>query len=148
MDELAAKQVCRCGHAQAFHSRVEGVDHKPGITGPLAKCTLCACREFRRPSFEELLARSSLGTSDVQEAAARTPPRVVAEILRRAGQLKGDTAHDDERISCPHVGDFGHWFCGVCPEHQRPRPECGCAVRRTEDGQLVPLEGERVRLLL
>ena len=31
-----------------------------------------------------------------------------------------------ERTACPVVGEPGHWQCGTCPEHQRPRHHCGC----------------------
>ena len=35
--------------------------------------------------------------------------------------------HDDlERVNCPDAGELGHWYCGWCPEHDKPRFECGC----------------------
>ena len=49
-----------------------------------------------------------------------------------------------ECVNCRRAGEFGHWFCGVCRTHKRPRFRCGCAVRRAEAGELVPLEGEKI----
>lgn len=31
-----------------------------------------------------------------------------------------------ERILCANVGELGHWSCGVCPTHEKPRFQCGC----------------------
>lgn len=41
---------------------------------------------------------------------------------------------DLERINCPCSGGFGHWQCGLCPEHNKARFECGC-LRRSTDGR-------------
>ena len=32
---------------------------------------------------------------------------------------------DLTRVSCPTVGELGHWQCGWCEKHDRPRFECG-----------------------
>lgn len=30
------------------------------------------------------------------------------------------------RVNCPRVGEVGHFLCGMCQEHNKPRFECGC----------------------
>jgi len=35
--------------------------------------------------------------------------------------------HDDlDRCNCTRAGDIGHWSCGWCEEHNKPRFVCGC----------------------
>lgn len=35
--------------------------------------------------------------------------------------------HDDlERCNCKQAGEIGHWFCGWCEKHDKPRAVCGC----------------------
>ena len=35
--------------------------------------------------------------------------------------------HDDlDRVNCPQAGRILHQQCGWCPEHDGPRPACGC----------------------
>lgn len=33
-----------------------------------------------------------------------------------------------ERTACEKVGGIGHFQCGTCPEHNRPRHHCGCVL--------------------
>jgi len=34
---------------------------------------------------------------------------------------------DLDRVNCDLGPDHvGHWHCGVCPTHDKPRFECGC----------------------
>jgi len=35
---------------------------------------------------------------------------------------------DLDRVNCKEVGTLGHWFCGVCETHNKPRFECGCMI--------------------
>lgn len=35
---------------------------------------------------------------------------------------------DLERVNCDKAGEFGHFMCGICAEHTKPRFECGCMV--------------------
>lgn len=38
-----------------------------------------------------------------------------------------DCAPDcQERTECPDAGKIGHWQCGHCPDHDKPRHHCGC----------------------
>lgn len=37
---------------------------------------------------------------------------------------------DLERANCSEAGDVGHFMCGVCDEHKKPRFECGCLARK------------------
>ena len=42
-------------------------------------------------------------------------------------QVGRDPEHDDlERMYCKDAGKLGHWFCGFCTDHQKPRFICGC----------------------
>ena len=50
---------------------------------------------------------------------------------------------DHERATCELAGQFGHWGCGMCPHHGRPRFECGCVMH-----QLGRDEPARYRLAL
>jgi hypothetical protein len=55
-----------------------------------------------------------------------------------------DMAGDDhERATCPRAGEIGHWMCGVCHRHRRPRYECGCRA-----GVRHPYEPEAYRFAL
>lgn len=35
---------------------------------------------------------------------------------------------DDDiiRVTCPYAGQVGHYSCGICPKHRKPRYVCGC----------------------
>jgi len=33
---------------------------------------------------------------------------------------------DVDRVNCPDAGKFGHWMCGWCDHHWKPRFMCGC----------------------
>lgn len=33
---------------------------------------------------------------------------------------------DLERVNCQEAGAVGHFQCGVCPDHNKPRFMCGC----------------------
>jgi hypothetical protein len=33
---------------------------------------------------------------------------------------------DLHRVNCKEAGAVGHFFCGWCLEHQKPKFECGC----------------------
>ena len=35
---------------------------------------------------------------------------------------------DLERVNCEKAGEFGHRWCGTCPEHKIPRLSCGCGA--------------------
>jgi hypothetical protein len=35
---------------------------------------------------------------------------------------------DLDRVNCVEVGEAGHWQCGVCEEHNKPRFMCDCAL--------------------
>ncbi len=37
---------------------------------------------------------------------------------------------DLERANCALVGMPGHLQCGICHEHQKPRPLCGCIATK------------------
>lgn len=39
---------------------------------------------------------------------------------------------DLDRVNCPLTGSIGHWSCGWCGQHDKPRFECGCLVRAEE----------------
>lgn len=45
------------------------------------------------------------------------------EFERRTGHPPKDD--DLERANCPHHGQYSHYFCGWCVEHDIPRFECG-----------------------
>jgi len=54
-----------------------------------------------------------------------------------AQQFKSKTGHepvydDLARINCKTAGKSGHWQCGWCEKHDKPRFECGveCLVRK------------------
>lgn len=33
---------------------------------------------------------------------------------------------DLDRVNCQEVGKIGHFQCGICSEHDKPRFQCGC----------------------
>lgn len=36
-------------------------------------------------------------------------------------------SHDDlHRVNCQSVGQIGHYTCGICARHKKPRFLCGC----------------------
>jgi len=35
---------------------------------------------------------------------------------------------DLTRANCPRVGGIGHYTCGICSDHEKPRFVCGCIV--------------------
>lgn len=35
---------------------------------------------------------------------------------------------DLQRANCTESGKVGHYMCGVCPKHDKPRFVCGCVV--------------------
>src|SRR5277367_1518051 len=59
---------------------------------------------------------------------------------------------DHERATCAVAGTLGHWMCGTCAAHNRPRFECGCLLRLEErqyDGLgRVTLRTARLALIL
>lgn len=34
----------------------------------------------------------------------------------------------EERINCDKVGETGHYNCGICSIHNKPRFQCGCLI--------------------
>lgn len=49
------------------------------------------------------------------------------EFINVVGQ---EPVKDDlPRANCKKAGKAGHRFCGVCPEHAKPRFFCGCFNR-------------------
>lgn len=37
---------------------------------------------------------------------------------------------DLHRCNCDKAGELGHWFCGWCQEHDKPRFMCGCLLQK------------------
>lgn len=37
-----------------------------------------------------------------------------------------------ERIACKKAGSIGHFQCGVCFDHNKPRFLCGCLLTQQE----------------
>ena len=37
---------------------------------------------------------------------------------------------DLERTNCENAGQAGHHYCGVCPDHNKPRFICGCFFKK------------------
>ena len=57
----------------------------------------------------------------------------------RACEWCNDTGCDcDARSKCISAGCPGHWFCGWCPEHDKPRSVCGCLAPRRIFRDIVP----------
>lgn len=46
-------------------------------------------------------------------------------------ELFGEKPDNDdlERTNCKKIGEVGHFQCGVCPDHNKPRFKCGCIIR-------------------
>lgn len=45
--------------------------------------------------------------------------------------IKRKLENDDfERANCPKSGEIGHWQCGWCSEHDQPRFQCGCLLKK------------------
>jgi hypothetical protein len=59
---------------------------------------------------------------------------------------------DLNRINCKVVGTYMHEFCGVCPEHDKPRFICHCKYTQTNkttylgDDIYVYIERNQIRL--
>jgi hypothetical protein len=52
-------------------------------------------------------------------------PRITAdEFWQRFGCVP--LQDDLQRANCPEAGQVGHYQCGVCRKHDRPRFMCGC----------------------
>jgi len=51
-------------------------------------------------------------------------------FLRAVGHLPAED--DMERTNCTLAGRLGHYNCGWCKEHQKPRFICGCIYRAYE----------------
>lgn len=47
---------------------------------------------------------------------------------------------DLERVNCPIVGGLGHFQCGVCPAHEKPRFMCGCVATSSTHPSPVPVK--------
>lgn len=47
--------------------------------------------------------------------------------------------------ACKEEGFEDHTFCGICPEHAKPRYKCGCELAFTKTAQevILALRGER-----
>ena len=41
---------------------------------------------------------------------------------------------DLERANCQKVGEIGHFQCGICDEHNKPRFMCGCIKTNAKAG--------------
>lgn len=65
-------------------------------------------------------------------AHARTDvPALVARVCELEAvieRLCGCAPDCAERITCPTVGGLGHFACGWCAVHDKPRHKCGCIV--------------------
>ena len=49
-----------------------------------------------------------------------------------------DPASDElERCNCAAAGRIGHWGCGWCEEHNKPRFSCACLQRQMESERMV-----------
>ncbi len=36
---------------------------------------------------------------------------------------------DLDRVNCKDAGSLGHWSCGICSTHNKPRFICGCLAK-------------------
>jgi hypothetical protein len=44
---------------------------------------------------------------------------------------------DLTRVECADAGKMGHWLCGVCTKHDKPRFLCGCIyMKEGDDGDV------------
>lgn len=56
-----------------------------------------------------------------------------AEFRRRVGT---PPVQDDlDRVNCPKAGETGHWQCGWCEVHDKPRFMCGCVLMDKAKGE-------------
>lgn len=51
------------------------------------------------------------------------------EFEQRTGQAPRQD--DLERVNCNTAGEVGHYLCGWCAKHDKPRFICGCLVMVT-----------------
>lgn len=50
--------------------------------------------------------------------------KMTADVFRL--RTRREPKNDDlERVNCNRVGEFGHFMCGWCPDHNAPRFHCG-----------------------
>ena len=55
--------------------------------------------------------------------------KITAKIFKQ--KTGEDPIHDDlERCNCPDAGKPSHQFCGWCPDHDKPRSQCGCPANK------------------
>jgi hypothetical protein len=40
---------------------------------------------------------------------------------------------DLDRVNCSHAGSVGHYHCGVCSIHNKPRFMCGCLGKERKE---------------
>lgn len=86
---------------------------------------------------------ATVEAADARAAIRLTPPpykkylgEVYADEVVVAGAVTAELfeskvgrvpVHDDlERTNCASVGAVGHFHCGWCADHDRPRFVCGC----------------------
>jgi len=53
-----------------------------------------------------------------------------AGFLFKFGRMPEPGALD--RLNCHQEGSFGHWNCGFCEKHDKPRFMCLCLEKRAE----------------
>lgn len=117
--------------------RMEACLEDPAICfSCFTKKTLAACKppwwrsfvlsgvDIKR-RFEELMARFAKSKVEVIVVeAAECLEMTAAEFERRTG---APPMNDDlDRVNCTRVGAVGHYLCGWCFTHDRPRASCGC----------------------
>lgn len=62
-------------------------------------------------------------------------PMTEAEFTQLAGY---PPENDDlDRVNCERVGVPGHFLCGMCSVHEKPRTVCGCLADNQEDSEAV-----------
>lgn len=44
---------------------------------------------------------------------------------------------DLERVNCSKAGNFGHFCCGWCDDHDEPMFQCGCQVPQSHESTKV-----------
>lgn len=60
-----------------------------------------------------------------------------------------DPRQDDlHRVNCDEVGRLGHFLCGFCPDHTKPRFMCGCAVYQRTPSLPDPIVKQRLEELI
>ena len=87
------------------------------------ECRIAIRTLFGREVDEELSKRFATG----QEFEKRTTYKPEQDDL--------------ERANCEQAGTIGHWSCGWCVKHDKPRFMCGCLLKYQESNAL--LSGER-----